>query len=96
MNQISKLLRDLLWQGGKGNENRLHIVKWDTVKRPDLEGSLHIRELGMVNLAMGGKLLWQFFSNKKHPVSQFLLEKYLKGGSLRNLQLSNIPKGTII
>ena len=74
----------------------MHLVKWDTIKRPVLEGGLHIREPRMVNLAMGGKLLWQFFSNKKHPVSQFFWKKYLKGGSLWNLQMSNTPKGTIV
>ena len=69
MNQIFKLLRDFLWQGGKGNQNRLHLINWDIVKRPVLGGGLHIRDPGMVKLTMGGKLLWQLFSNKKHPVS---------------------------
>ena len=85
MDQISKLIRDFLWRGGKGNLKRLHLVNWDTVKRPILEGGLHIRDPGLVNLAMGGKLLWLFFSNKKHPVSQIFWKKYLKGGTLRNL-----------
>ena len=33
MDQISKLIRDFLWSGGKGNHNRMHLVKWDIVKR---------------------------------------------------------------
>ena len=72
------------------------MVNWDTVKRPVIEGGLHIRDSRLVNLAMGGKLLWQIFSNKKHPVSQFFWKKYLKGGTLRNLQMPNTPKGTTI
>ena len=96
VDQISKLIRDFLWQGGKWNQNCLHLVNWDTIKKPILEGGLHIIDPRMVNLAMGGKLLWQLFSNKKHPISQFFWKKYLKGGSLRNLQLSNTPKGTVI
>ena len=73
----------------------MHLVKWDIVKRHVLEGGLQIRDLGLANLAMGGKLLWQLFSNKKHPVSQFFWKKYLKGGTLRNLQGKNTPKGSI-
>jgi len=30
--QISKLLRDFLWQGGRGNENKMHLVSWDLVR----------------------------------------------------------------
>ena len=73
----------------------MHLVKWDIVKRPVLEGGLQIRDLGLANLAMGGKLLWQVFSNRKHSVSQIFLKKYLKGGTLRNLQVTNTPKGSI-
>ena len=96
MDQISKLIRDFFWRGGKGNQSRLHLVNWDTNKRPVIEGGLHIKYLGLVNVAMGGKLLWKLFSNQKHPFSQFFWKKYLKWGTLQNLQLSNTPKGTII
>ena len=55
MDQISKLLRDFLWRDGKGNQNRIHLVKWEIVKKPVLEGGLQIKDPGMFNLAMGGK-----------------------------------------
>ena len=71
------------------------MVNWDIVKRLVSDGGLQITDLGLSNLAMGGKLLWQLFSNKKHSVSQIFWKKYLKGGTLRNLQVINIPKGTI-
>ena len=95
MDQISKLIRDFLWSGGKGNQNRLHLVNWDIVKRPVLEGGLQIRDRGLRNLAMGGKFLCQLFYEHKHLVSQVLWKKYLLGGSLRNLQAVNIPKGSL-
>ena len=69
MDQISKLIRDFLWSGGKGNQNRLHLVNWDIVKIPVLESGLQIRDLGLKNLALGGKKLWQLFFDRKHPVS---------------------------
>ena len=58
VDQISNLIRDFLWQVSKGNQNRLHLVNWDTVKRPVIEGGLYIKDHGLFNLAMGGKLMW--------------------------------------
>ena len=55
--QISKLLRYFLWRGGKKNQNYMHLVKWETVKRPVNEGGLQIRDPVLSNLTMGGKLL---------------------------------------
>ena len=77
------------------NPNHLHLVKWEIVKRQVIEGGLQIRDLGLSNLAMGGKLLWQLFSNKKHHVSQIFWKKYLHGGNLRNFQMINTTKGSI-
>ena len=34
MDQVSRLLRDFLWKGGKGNQEKFHLVSWDTVERP--------------------------------------------------------------
>ena len=87
MKQISKLLRDFLWGGGKGNQHRMHLVNWETVKRPLLDGGLQFKDPKLSNIAMGGNFLWQLFSNKQHPVSQLLWKKYLHGGSLRNIQI---------
>ena len=96
MDQISKLIRDFLWRGGKINQNHMHLVKWEIVKKLVLEGGLQIKDLRLSNLAMGGKLLWQLFSNKNHPMSQIFRKKYLHGGTLRNIQMTNTPKGSII
>ena len=86
MSHISKLLRDFLWNGDKGNQSKLHLVSWDILKRPIMEGGLQIRDLGLANMALGGKIIWQLFADKKHLVSKILWMKYLKGGSLRNLK----------
>ena len=58
MDQISKLIRDFLWRGGKGNQNRMHLVKSETVKRSSLDGGLQIKDPRLSSIAMGGKLLW--------------------------------------
>ena len=84
--QISKLLQDFIWNGGKCSQSKMHLVSWDILKRPLSEGGLQIRDPGLANLAMGGKLIWKLFVDKKHPVSKIFWMKYLKGGSLRNLK----------
>ena len=56
--QIAKLLRDFLREGGKGNQKKMHLVSWEIIKRPISEGGLNIRDPELVNLALGGKLLW--------------------------------------
>jgi len=47
-------------------------------------------------MALGGKIIWQLYADKKHPVSKILWMKYLKGGSLRNLRTTSTPTGTTI
>ena len=69
----------------------MHLVSWDILKRPILEGGLQIRDPGLANLAMGGKLIWQLYVDKNNPVSKIFRMKYLKGYSLRNLTTSNTP-----
>jgi len=76
MEQISKLIRNFLWQGGKGNERKMHLANWDLVRRPIAEGGLQIQDPALVNLAMGGKLLWKMAHEPNHPTSNTLLSKY--------------------
>eukprot|EP00253_Pinus_taeda_P002897 PITA_02897 len=59
--QLSKLIQNFLWQGGKGNKKKFHLVSWDIVKRPLLEGGLQVRDPGLANLSLGGKILWKIF-----------------------------------
>ena len=94
--QISKILRDFLWNGGKGSQSKMHIVSWDTLKKPVYEGGLQIRDPGLSNLDLGGKFLLQLYVDKHHPVSNIFRLKYLKGSSLRNLTSSSAPSGTTI
>jgi hypothetical protein len=87
--QISKLLREFLWQGGKGNLHKFHLVRWETVKCPIAEGGLHIRDPAMVNQAFGGKIVWNLFTHPQHPVSVILKAKYAPHVQTRNLHASH-------
>lgn len=92
--QISKLLRDFLWQGGKGNECKIHLVNWEVVEKTNTEGGLQIRDPALVNLALGEKILWKLIHEPSHPVSVLLRTKYGPNKSLSNLQNANTVNST--
>ena len=56
---------------------------------------MEIHDPGLANMAMGGKIPWNLYSNNIHHVSKILKKKYLRGESLCNLQAVKIPKVTI-
>ena len=95
MDQLSKLISDFLWQGGKGNQRKFHLVKWDNVKLPLADGGLQIRDPRLANLALGDKILWKLQTDSKHPVSRILRLKYTKGDSLCSLQEINSQDGFV-
>eukprot|EP00253_Pinus_taeda_P006485 PITA_06485 len=94
MEQISKLLRDFLWQGRKGNKKKTHLVNREVVKKLMAEGRLQIRDPTLVNLALGGKILWKLIHKPTHPVSVTLRSKYGPNKSLNNLYNANTANCT--
>eukprot|EP00253_Pinus_taeda_P015500 PITA_15500 len=85
INKMEVLLRCFLWEGGKNNERRLHLVKWDTIKKPFMEGGLQICDLAAQNLALGTKLLWDIVSGKLSWSKKVLCRKYFHGKRIRCL-----------
>jgi hypothetical protein len=90
--RIDALLRRFLWEGGKNNAKKLHLISWSKVKLPKLEGGLNIRDVAAHNLAMGCKLLWQMITGKRTWTKQVLRKKYFRGD--RDRCLERPPKGT--
>ena len=58
LRKIESLFRKFIWEGGKGNEKKLHLFSWEKIQKPLAEGGLHVRSLASQNLALGAKLLW--------------------------------------
>jgi len=56
--------KTLLWQGGKANTKKFHLVNWNTVRSPHERGGLEIRDSLITNQAMGAKILWRYISGK--------------------------------
>jgi hypothetical protein len=84
--KIDALLRKFFWGGGKNCERKIHLVKWDTVKTPKMEGGLNIRDVESHNIAMGGKMLWNMITGKRSWSKQLLRKKYFLGSRDRCLE----------
>ena len=53
---------------GERESGKIHVVNWDTVKRDITEGGLQIRDPVLVNLALGGKIMWKLHCDPHHLV----------------------------
>jgi hypothetical protein len=52
---MARLIRKFLWQGGKDNGKKIHMVNKSTVCAPKENGGLGIRDPEKVNIALGKK-----------------------------------------
>ena len=84
--KINELLCRFLWEGGRNNEKKLHLVSWDKITRPKMEGGLQIRDVATQNLAMGGKILWKMITGRKTWSKQILKKKYFTRDRQRCLE----------
>ena len=64
IHKMEGMLRKFLWEGGKGNEKKIHLISWKKIQKPRDEGGLQVRTLSSQNLALGAKLLWQIVARK--------------------------------
>ena len=83
--KIESLLRKFIWEGGKGNEKKLHLISWEKIQKPRDEGGLQVRSLTTQNLALGAKLLWQLITGKESWSKEVLRKKYFPGTRKRCL-----------
>jgi hypothetical protein len=57
LKDMAWLICKFVWQGGKSNSKKFHLVNWDTISTPKKSGGLGIRDIEVENIAMGAKLL---------------------------------------
>lgn len=62
LSKNGRLFRKNLWQGGKSNETRFHLVNWQKVRLPILSGGLGVKDPELMNIAMDAKIVWRLIS----------------------------------
>ncbi|KAH9324526.1 hypothetical protein KI387_004704, partial [Taxus chinensis] len=87
---------NFLWQG-LSEEKKLPLIIWDTLAKPKELGGVGILNLGLQNMALRAKLVWNLISNPNSLLSMVFKKKYL-GASLPKsiLRVANPPKGSHI
>ena len=88
------VIRKFLWQGGKVQKKKFHLVKWDTVKTSKSRGGLGIRDPEKMNKALGPKLIWRLVIGKKEWWKEVIRKKYIKIPRSKILDNPWIGKGT--
>jgi len=63
--QMELILRIFMWQGGKQENKKFSLVKWEQVVLPYEQGSLSIRKPGLMNAALGMKIVWRLIIGKE-------------------------------
>lgn len=54
---IPQELRHFLWEGGRSNTKRFHLVNWNIIRAPKANGGLGIKNPVLSNIVVGSKLL---------------------------------------
>ena len=72
--QVAREIHKFLWQGGKSNQKKFHLVNWKVIKSPKEHGRLGIKDPLIVNITLGAKVLWTNLW-KARMVEKILSEK---------------------
>jgi ribonuclease HI/exonuclease III len=79
--------RRFLWEGGRQEKKKLHLVKWEKTTKSYMEGGLNLKNTRTQNLALGAKLLWKMVTGKITWSKKALWRKYFRGSRDRSLEL---------
>jgi hypothetical protein len=64
--QIAKIIRKFMWEGGKTNTKKFHLINWKTICMDKSRGDLEIQEPSLMNSTLGSKLAWHLVSSNSN------------------------------
>lgn len=73
--EVDKKVRGFLW-GDTEEKKRMHLVAWEKVTKPKVEGGLGIRPMRKTNAAFLAKLGWRVLAEKDTLWSRVMRAKY--------------------
>lgn len=62
--KLCGLFYRFLW-GGLEEKNKLHMVNWDTISVPIVEGGLRVLDLGDMNIILVAKWIFKYANNRE-------------------------------
>jgi hypothetical protein len=83
--QMEKNIRSFLWEGGKTNMNKFHLVSWSIVCMDMEIGGLAIRDTSLMNISLGTQIVPQLVSNLNERWEKVILSKYFNDSCLNCL-----------
>jgi hypothetical protein len=51
-----------LWEGGKIETKKFHLIKWSIIISPKDRGGLFIKDPTIMNATMGAKIIWRLIT----------------------------------
>lgn len=75
--KMELIIRGFLWQGGKQENKKFSLVKWEQVTLPYEQRGLSIRLPGLINVALGMKIIWRMITGKESWWKKTLAIKYM-------------------
>lgn len=78
---IEKLARSFLWNNS-GNANNMHLLTWDKVCRPKVDGGLGFRHMRINNKAFLMKIAWSLIVDRDTLWVRTVRSKYSCGNSI--------------
>ena len=87
INTFNMEIMKFLWKGGNTQGRKFNLVKWEVVLEEKRNGGLIIRDVGRMNKALGGELVWRMISREKDWWIKEIRKQYIKRKKSKLLDL---------
>lgn len=93
---IVQLMRRFFWSG-TGESQKFPLMAWEKICKPFGARGAGVKQLHLMNMAMGVKLVWAMYQNGYQRWVQIMCKKYLDSAKdTRIFTIQNPPKGSAI